>query len=264
MTQQFDKAAFLEQLDTQWLGHSVIYFEELPSTNTYLKKIASQELKQGMVCLADHQTKGRGQYERTWESEKGKNLTFSIAFFPAKAERFHVLTLACALALVEQLNELLNASCAAIKWPNDIILNNKKTAGILAEAVFTGNKFDRLIIGIGININQQKFSPEINDIATSVSNSKGAKINREHFLAEFLRRIEHKYTLWQQQKPALIKAINRNIIGYGQWIGLEIEEVLQDELYKLLGINEKGELLMLNRDGGIETFTHEQIKLVTS
>lgn len=251
-------------MDTQWLGQSIRYFDELPSTNTHLKTIPREELEQGMLCLTDHQTRGRGQYERQWESEKGLNLTFSMGFTPPDHQRFHVLALACALALVEQLNELLDTSCSAIKWPNDIMLNNKKTAGILAETVFSGNKFDRLIIGIGINVNQKKFSKKLQDIATSVHLESKKDIAREAFLAELINRIEYKYRLWQQQKSGLIKSINRNITGYGQWVGLKIDNKLQEDRYKLLGIDEIGQLLMLNRDGGIETFSYEQIQLVTS
>lgn len=245
------------------MGHSIRYFEELDSTNTYLKKLSLEEIEHGLFCLADHQIQGRGQYERKWESEKGRNLTFSIALTPADAGRFHVLTLACALAIVEKLNDFLDASCAAIKWPNDIILNDKKTAGILTEVVFSGNIFDRLILGIGININQQKFSDELEDVATSVSLEKGKDINREHFLADLTNRIEYKYTLWEKQEPSLIKTINQSIIGYGQWVGLKIDEEMQDDLYKLLGIDDNGTLLMLNRDGGIDSFSYEQIQLVT-
>ena len=263
MSSSFDKSLFLDKLDTRWLGQSVCYFDELPSTNSYVKKIPRDEIEQGMICLTNHQTKGRGQYERTWESQSGQNLTFSMVFVSPKAERFHVLTLACALAMVEYFDELLTTSCAAIKWPNDVLLNDKKTAGILTETVFTGNTFDRLVIGIGINVNQKKFSPELTDLATSVSLEAGHDIDREQFLVSLLKRIEHKYTLWQKQQPGLIKSINRNIVGYGQWVGLEIDDELQEKQFKLLGIGEKGQLLMLNQEGGIESFSYEQVSLIT-
>jgi BirA family biotin operon repressor/biotin-[acetyl-CoA-carboxylase] ligase len=264
LSSTFDRSVFLQQLHTRWLGHSFRYFEELASTNTYLKKLSSEEIEHGLFCLTDHQRRGRGQYERKWESGKGQNLTFSIALTPTDTGRFHVLTLACALGIVEKLNEFLNASCTAIKWPNDIILNDKKTGGILTEAVFSGNTFDRLIIGIGLNINQKKFSDELEEVATSVSLEKGERVNRERFLADLLNRIEYKYTLWEQQQSSLIKTINRNIIGYGQWVGLKIDDETQDDLYKLLGIDENGALLMLNRDGGIDSFSYEQIQLITN
>lgn len=243
----------------------MLFFEELESTNSYIKKLSGDEIEQGMLCLTDHQTKGRGQYERKWESERGKNLTFSLAFKPSANDRLHVLTLACALAIVEYLNDSVDGEpCACIKWPNDVMLNNRKVAGLLTETVFSGNVLDRLVIGIGLNVNQQKFPGEIAKGATSLSLEMKKSVNREKLLCDILQRIEHKYQLWDRHKNELIKEINRNIIGYGQWIGLIIDEQLQEDPYKLLGINEHGELMMLNQDGGLESFSYEQIRLVTN
>lgn len=264
MNSQFDVSLFRQQLNSQWLGQSFCYFEELESTNTYLKKLPADDVEQGMICFTDNQTRGRGQYERNWQSAPGENLTFSLAFLPSSAERFHVLTLACALALVEQLNESVNGDATAcIKWPNDVLYNDKKMAGLLTETVFNGNKFDRLVIGIGVNINQEIFSDDLEEIATSIRKETGDRINREDFLAEFLNRIEYKYNMWQRQKQDLLKSINRNVRGYGQWIGLKVDGKMREDTYKLLGIDETGQLLMLNHDGGIEKFSYEQIRLVT-
>jgi len=264
LSSQFNLTAFRRQLGTQWLAHSMLFFEELESTNTYLKKLPADEIEQGLLCLTDHQTEGRGQYERKWESKRGKNLTFSLAFKPSSNERLHVLTLACALAIVEYLNDSVSDEpCACIKWPNDVMLNDRKVGGLLTETVFSGNVLDRLVIGIGLNVNQQKFPADVSKVATSISLETKKPVDREKLLSEILQRIEHKYQLWDRHKNDLIKVINRNIIGYGQWIGLIIDEELQEDPFKLLGINEHGELLMLNQDGGIESFSYEQIRLVT-
>lgn len=264
MDSQFDVSLFQQQLSSQWLGQSCYYFKELESTNTYLKKLPSDEVEQGMICLTDNQTRGRGQYERNWQSAPGENLTFSLVFFPPSAERFHVLTLACALALVEYLNDSVSGgSTACIKWPNDVLYNDKKTAGFLTESVFNGNKFDRLVIGIGLNVNQQTFSDELRKTATSIRKETGRQICREELLSKLLKRIEYKYNMWHRQQPDLLRSINRNVRGYGQWIGLKVDGELREDTYKLLGIDETGQLLMLNHDGGIEKFSYEQIRLVT-
>lgn len=143
------------------------------------------------------------------------------------------------------------------------MLNDRKVAGLLTETVFSGNTLDRLVIGIGVNVNQQKFPAEVSETATSISLEMQKPVDREILLGDILQRIEHKYHLWDRHKNDLIKAINRNIIGYGQWIGLIVDDKLQEDHYKLLGINEQGQLLMLNQDGGIESFSYEQIRLVT-
>lgn len=263
MSSLFDVSLFRNKLNTQWLGHSYCYFEELKSTNTYLKKLPPEEVKQGMICLTDNQLRGRGQYERNWQSEPAKNLTFSLIFLPPSTERFHVLTLACALAIVEHLNAFEGGDAACIKWPNDVLLNGKKTAGLLTETMFNGNRFDRLVLGIGLNINQEKFPETLANKATSVKKEIGETVEREQFLSNLLSRIEHKYSLWQRQHQNLYIAINRNIRGYGQWVGLKVNGEMKPNTYKLLGIDETGQLLMLGHDGGIEKFTYEQIRLVT-
>lgn len=240
------------------------YFEELESTNSYTKKQDTDQVNHGMLCLTNYQTEGNGQYQRNWESEPGKNLTFSMVFRPQAAERLHVLTLSFALAVVEHLEEITGEeSTASIKWPNDVMLNDKKVAGLLTESVFNGNKLDRLVIGIGLNVNQKKFSDEISDKTTSVSLEAGKNIDRECLLCDLLNRIEYKYNLWDRHQTKLLKAINRRINGYGKWVGLQVDGELKNDPYKMLGVNEKGQLLMLNEDRGIESFSYEQVRIVT-
>lgn len=263
MSNLFDVAAFKNKLTTQWLGRSICYVKELDSTNSFIKRLPRQEVDQGMLCLAENQRKGRGQYERKWKSDAGKNLTFSLGFQPRSSEGFHVLTLACALAITEQLNEAVSDVLARIKWPNDVLLKDKKVAGLLTETVFNGNKPDRLIIGIGLNVNQDQFPAALTQKATSLYRQTGKKVSREDFLCELLTRIEYHYYSWHRRQQDLVKSINRNIIGYGRWVGLKIDDELYDDTYKMLGINEAGKLLMLNQEGGIESFSYEQIRLVT-
>lgn len=258
----FDLDTYNKNLSTQWLGHNPIYFDELDSTNTYLKKLPTEEVSHGQLCITDNQTKGRGQYERNWETVAGENLTFTLAFCPSNARRLHILTLACALAAVSQIEEC--AGCEAfIKWPNDVLINNKKVAGLLTETVFNGNSLDRLLIGIGLNVNQDQFSADIKKGATSLKKICGKEIDREQFLCGFLSRIEFEYVRWHKQNDKLLKSINQKIIGYGQWIKLQVNGQEQKGDFKLLGINEKGELAAIDNEGGLKTFAYEQIRLIT-
>ncbi|TYP91732.1 BirA family transcriptional regulator, biotin operon repressor / biotin-[acetyl-CoA-carboxylase] ligase [Fodinibius salinus] len=263
MYSTFDQSVYQQELSTQWLGHSFSYFEELESTNSHVKNISAEEVTHGMVCLADDQIKGRGQYERNWESESGENLTFSLVFRPQTTDRFHVLTLACALAIVDYIDELLPNSNVCIKWPNDVMIDQKKVAGLLTETMFSGNTLDRLIIGIGLNVNQKAFSSEVSGKATSIAIEKGQTVERENLLSELLSRIEYNYNLWQRRRQDLLKSINRNIIGYGQWIELIVNGQLLEDTFKMLGINKAGQLVVLGEDGELKSFSYEQIRLVT-
>ena len=259
----FDLDTFRKSLSTQWLAQSQLYFEELESTNTYLKKLPPGQISHGLLCITDHQTKGRGQYERPWVVPPGKNLTFTLAFTPLEEGRLHVLTLACARAAVDQIKDVTGLE-AQIKWPNDVIIEGKKVGGILTEAIFNGNHLDRVLIGIGLNINQEDFpNEELRKKAISLRQLTNKNISREQFLCGFLSRIEYEYGRWHKKNSTLLKNINQKIVGYGKWIKLNVNGDELGQKYKLLGVNEKGQLVVIDSEGGIETFSYEQIRLIT-
>lgn len=258
----FDVEQFKKVLQTRWLGHDFLYAEELESTNSYAKKAPEEEISHGTVCLADHQTRGRGQYERNWQSLPEQNLTFTIVLMPRRSERLHILTLACARAAVE-LIEKQTALRAHIKWPNDIMINGGKVAGLLTETVFCGNTLDRVVVGIGLNVNQEMFDDHIRRTATSLKIEEGHSFCREKLLAGYLGIAEHCYTRWHKNDPALLKSINQKIIGYGNWITLSVNGDSRPDKYKLVGVNEKGHLTVINKESEVETFSHEQIRLIT-
>lgn len=258
----FDSSTFKKYLQTQWLGQDFHHFEELESTNSYLKKLPAEEISHGMVCLADHQTKGRGQYERNWESEPGQNLTFTLVFTPSGHQRLHVLTLTLAYSLVELINRDFKLS-AQIKWPNDILIGGRKLGGLLTETVFTGNSLDRVLVGIGLNINQVTFSGDVRDKATSLRLESGSEINRERFLADFLQFAEPNYARWNAMSRDLVRSINRRIIGYGDWVEVEVNGEPMKEQQKLVGINEEGKLIVIDKEAEVQTFAYEQIRITS-
>lgn len=227
-----------------------------------MKQLPAEAISHGQLCLADYQVKGRGQYERNWETDIGKNLTFTLAFRPNHADRFHILTLACARAAVAQIEESIGCE-AFIKWPNDVLINNRKVAGLLTETVFNGNKLDRLLIGIGLNVNQEHFSANIGKKAVSLKQVNHQPVDREQFLCRFLSRVEFEYLRWHKQSDALLRSINQKIIGYGEWVKFSINGHDQQTKYKLLGINENGQITAIDEEGGLKTFSYEQIRLIT-
>lgn len=134
--------------------------ETVTSTNDRLAELCQEkEIKEFTTLMAEYQTSGKGQRGNSWESEYGKNLTFSTVFYPQTidpASQF-ILSMAVASAICTALAHYVHADCLQIKWPNDIYWKDKKIAGILIENDLTGSQISQSIIGIGININQEEF-----------------------------------------------------------------------------------------------------------
>lgn len=257
----FNTKKFKNKLAASWLGGSLYFFEELPSTNTFAKKLKGDGTIHGTLVLTDYQTKGRGQHEHKWIVEPGKNLTFSLVFQPSNADRLNLLTLTCALSIKDTIKRLMNLE-AQVKWPNDVLVNDKKLCGILTETVFIGNKLDRVIVGIGLNINQKEFSKSVLKDATSLSIEAGHEVDREEFLAHLIQDIEYKYRLWSHQEEDLLKEINKSLIGYGDQVKLKVDDEVLTGTYKFLGANNKGELVALDSDMNVRTFAFEQVRVI--
>ena len=134
------------------------YFREVTSTND---SASSTARKHGDIIWAEQQTKGRGQRGNSWESAPGKNLTFSVVIQPQKlsAENQFYISKTVSIAVVEALSEL--GIPAEIKWPNDIYIGDRKVAGILIENDLQGSHIVKSVLGIGLNVNQSGFNPEL-------------------------------------------------------------------------------------------------------
>ena len=161
-------------------GKEIIHLSDIDSTNNFAAKLLSENLCQnGAVIMADVQTQVKGQRGNVWLSESGKNLLSSFVFKPdnLSVERQTVLTWATSLSLLETLRKF-NIE-AQVKWPNDILINGKKIAGILIENQLQGNRINCSIIGIGLNINQTSFSELI---ATSLILETNKKVEPRTFL----------------------------------------------------------------------------------
>lgn len=257
----FNTALFEKHLATSWLGRSFYFFEELPSTNSYAKKIKELGSLHGSVVLTDHQIAGRGQSDRKWQTSAGQNLTFSLIFEPQKAERLSLLTLTCALAITEVINEMCGIS-ADLKWPNDILCKGKKLSGILTETLFLGNNLEKVVVGIGLNVFQTEFDADLSGQASSLELEGNVTCSREELFAHILQKIEYRYRLWNQYSPELVKQINKVMIGFGEWRFLTVNGEQLQEKYKFLGVNEAGKLMVINKQLDVKTFAYEQVRVV--
>jgi len=181
---------------TLFVGQNLIKLSAVDSTNNFLKNLVSKSepLPEGTVIMADDQFAGRGQQESTWHAEPGKNLTISILLKPnfLPLSKQFLLNMAVSIAINNALvNYLGNDVC--IKWPNDIYLLNKKLGGVLIENTIVGGAIKTAVIGIGINVNQQKFDDTILNKATSMKQILQEDVNLRQLLIEICSQIEYLY-----------------------------------------------------------------------
>jgi BirA family biotin operon repressor/biotin-[acetyl-CoA-carboxylase] ligase len=187
----FNLEIFDLKLETEIIGRNFIYCDEIESTNTELLSGKQQYKKTGTVFLAEKQIAGKGRKDRAWLSAKGLNLTFSILLTKetfADINPNHI-NFAASIAVAEAIENLYQLK-AELKWPNDVLIDKKKVAGILVEKSIKGSNIERMVIGMGINLNQITFQGDFNFPPTSLKLQIGADINRENILAEILNNFE--------------------------------------------------------------------------
>ena len=180
-------------METKEINYTLIHLSETASTNTYLQQLdAETNLPEGTIVYTDTQSSGRGQRGNSWESEPGKNLTFSLLLRPEHipANQQFLLSQAVSLAMTDLLGRY--ATGFSIKWPNDISWEDKKIAGILIENVLSGTTFARSIVGIGLNINQATF---VSDAPNPVSlfQITGHTYDTEAVLDQFVDAFRTRY-----------------------------------------------------------------------
>lgn len=253
------KERIKECLQTKWLGKNIIYEERIDSTNLLAKKIGEENVMSGTVVVAEQQTAGRGRRGRAWVSPEG-NCYFSVLLRPQiHVEHASRLTLVAALALAEAIMGVSSIQ-VQIKWPNDIVVNGRKLCGILTESSLDGNGLKYVVIGVGINVNQQEFDIAISDIATSIFAENGQLTDCACLIAAFLNCFECYFEQFvmtedllglQERYNELLVNCNREvrILDVEEWSGVA------------LGINEKGELLVRNHMGEVKTVLAGEISV---
>ena len=199
------------------LKPKVLRFESLPSTNTELARLASEGAAEGVSIVADEQTAGRGRLQRAWSSPKGAGLYFSILLRPAIPQNhWPLITFMAALAVGDALGEASGVQ-TDIKWPNDLLSGERKICGILAEAIETPAG-RAVIVGIGINLTQNAFPPELANVATSVATSTGRPPDRERILAALLDALSRWYSLLDEPGRIVDAWSNRSSYAIGKLV----------------------------------------------
>ena len=246
----FNLEKFDIKLETEIIGRNFIYSDEIDSTNSELLSGKQQYKKNGTVLLAEKQLSGKGRKNRTWHSAKGLNLTFSILLTSEILSELNPnhINLVASLAVAEAI-ENLHQLKTELKWPNDILINKKKVAGILIETSIKGRQVERIVIGIGINLNQISFQGVFNFPPTSLKLEVNSDIDRESMLAEILNIFEEQLFSLEKSSENLLNEWRSKCKMIGDKITITENEKIKTGIFH--DIDENGYLL-LKRNNTIE------------
>lgn len=243
------------------IGSAYIFRKDADSTNSYAAQLMQKGyISEGTIIYTNYQSAGRGQKQNTWESEDGKNLLFSIVLYPefVKPEDQFIISMSVSLGVCDFLKSFIPV--CRIKWPNDIYTGNDKIAGILIENSISENTLKSTIAGIGMNINQEKFSHDIlNPVSLKILTGK------EHNLDLCLKQIA--YFLDKRYKQLLSGTwdeIRNEYRSYlyrlGEWQSYKTERGL---LYgRIVSVSDTGCLMVEESRNKIHEFRFNDIDFI--
>lgn len=231
----------------EWV-REIMMFDRVDSTNRIALEMASQGLPGGIVILAEAQEKGKGRLGREWFSPEGMNLYFSLLLRPYQPARdFPLYSLATSVALIEAIQRTTGLA-VQIKWPNDVVLEDKKLAGILLESEVRGDQSPSLVVGVGVNVNigLTDFPPELQKSATSLRIALGRPVDRADFLIELFNQLVEQYRL-VDDKALLIQAVRQHCQTLGRRV--RVQTARQEFEGWAEDLQEDGALLIRMGDG---------------
>jgi BirA family transcriptional regulator, biotin operon repressor / biotin---[acetyl-CoA-carboxylase] ligase len=249
----FDIKALRKCLNTRLIGRELQYWPEVDSTNAMALRLAAEWAVEGTVVVAEAQSKGRGRVGKPWYSPPGLNLYLSVILHPAvEVQKAALLTLISSLAIADAIDA--EGGQAQVKWPNDVLLADRKVAGVLGEVQALGERVETLVLGIGVNVNvsQDSLDHALGQTAwgaTSLKEVLGREIDRVAFAVTLLESLERRYDRFRASEGKAIvqewKA--RSCLGQRARIierGRSIEGIAED-------IDESGWLLVRLDDGSL-------------
>lgn len=183
----------LSDFDTKFLGKNIIYYPTIDSTQKEIwRRRQNHNIKNGTIILSELQTAGMGTHGRKWHTDVENNIAFSfLVETNCNTDKIQGITVDVATTIIEVFKKLYNIELQ-IKDPNDIVYQNKKIGGILTETKVQKEKVKCIVIGIGINTNQENFAKEIEMIATSIKKEFGIRVENELVIYQFCKLFEEK------------------------------------------------------------------------
>lgn len=240
------------QLSTIAFGQEMYFFDEIDSTNNYIKKIAENGASHGSLAIAECQTGGKGRRGRVWKSPKGSGIWMSYLLRPTiPPYSASMLTLVAGLAVAKVLSEVSGME-AKIKWPNDIVINSRKVCGILTEMSADPDMINYVVVGIGINVNTKEFPEDIAQTATSLRIEMGSQANRSSIIAKICKVFENYYEKFCRtcDMTELIDEYNKHLVNVDREV--RISELDGEYTGVAKGIDKDGQLLVEMSDGSVK------------
>lgn len=245
-------------LKTEMMGKVIHYHEETDSTNSVLYKLAGNGASEGTVVVADMQTEGKGRLGRTWISLPGVNLYISILLRPSiPAWETPLLTFTASIAIVETMKKT-GIREPLIKWPNDVVIENRKAAGVLTEMKPDGERAEFVIVGIGVNINMtaetmKRDMREVSKTATSLREHLGREVDRAKLTADLLLELEARYrTFTERGKAPILNAWTERWGDRGKRVRVNLEDKTAFQGIAE-GVDNDGHMLVRKEDGELVT-----------
>jgi BirA family biotin operon repressor/biotin-[acetyl-CoA-carboxylase] ligase len=257
MDSDISPASILQNITTTFVGRDILYHYAVPSTMETAKEAAGRGAQEGTIILAEEQTAGRGRLGRSWLSPRG-GISLSIILRP-NIKQLPQLIMIASLAVSRSIEKTCGIK-ADIKWPNDILIRDRKVCGILVESAIRGQTVDWAIIGIGLNVNLNPADfPDIAAIATSLSTELGRKVSRLDIITHLLSEIELLYTASRRGKP-IYKEWRSRLETLGRKVRIEYEGIFEEGQAE--DVDDDGSLLLRRSDGSLATITTGEVTIL--
>ena len=243
------KAEIESLMDTKWVGSNGVYYDEIDSTNNRAKEAGDNKAPHGTLVVADMQVAGKGRRGRVWQSPAGSSIYMTILLYPEISPlKAPQLTLVMAIAVAEGIKEVTGLD-TKIKWPNDIVVNGRKICGILTEMSTEIDYINHVVIGAGINVNQDDFPEDIRKTASSLKMEFGKQVKRSELIAAIMKSFEKDYEIFVKTEDlsGLQELYNSMLVNLDR--DVKVLEPGNEYEAHALGINKTGELIVRTAEG---------------
>ena len=248
-------------LKARTIGREIVHLTETASTNTLAMDLAHKGAADGTVVIAETQTGGKGRLGRAWTSPRG-NLYLSVILRPAvPVHKAPLITLMGAVAVAAAIRENLGIP-AGIKWPNDILIDGKKIAGLLTEMSAEPDRIRHIVLGIGVNVNMdvRELPPEVRKTATTLAAVTGTRVDRTALARTLLAGLEKWYQRFLKNEADVLDAWKELHVTLGNRVAVSGAGTMLEGLAR--GIDAEGRLIIRLDDGTLRPVTAGDVTIV--